>query len=155
MEAIVLLGCKLGPQGTRGGAAGRRCERAARAWHAGLAPLVVCCGGRRWDGVCEATALRDGLVERGVPAAAVRRECRSLTTAENARHAAQLLLPGGARSIGLVTCDFHMARALLAFRACGLDPVALPAPSPPLSPLRLASRTLVERGRRIYYALML
>ncbi|HSC89539.1 MAG TPA: YdcF family protein, partial [Polyangiaceae bacterium] len=56
-------------------------------------------------------------------------ELDSLTTKQNAACAAQLLLPRGLRRIGLVTCDFHMARARRCFVRRGFDVEPLPAAS--------------------------
>jgi uncharacterized SAM-binding protein YcdF (DUF218 family) len=48
--------------------------------------------------------------------------------------------------LGLVTCDWHMPRALRLFRRAGFDPVAVPAPAP-AGPLYLTTaRFLRERG---------
>ena len=148
LAALVVLGCRLPGESTRGGgAAMRRAQRAAEAFHAGLAPLVLACGGRRWSGVCEATWLRDGLVARGVPLEAILRECRSLTTAENAHHAAELLAERGARRVGIVTCDWHMRRALACFRAAGLEPASVQASSPAVPAWQRLRRSLAERIR--------
>jgi len=53
-------------------------------------------------------------------------ETAALTTAENARYSAPLLQAAGIRRVLLVTSAVHMRRALRAFRAAGLEPVAAP-----------------------------
>lgn len=72
-----------------------------------------------------ARSLRDDF---GVP---VRwKEDRSRDTWENAAFSAAILKPAGITRVYLVTNFWHMRRALLAFRAAGLDPVAAPVRQP-------------------------
>jgi uncharacterized SAM-binding protein YcdF (DUF218 family) len=145
LDAIVLLGCRIGPFGRPSDTAARRAKRAAEAWHAGLAPWIVVSGGREWHGVAEAEALADYLVGRcEVPADAILRECRSLSTAENARYSARLLRDRGLAEVGVVTSDWHMARALDAFGRAGLGCEPLPSVSPPARRWLRAYRSVRE-----------
>jgi uncharacterized SAM-binding protein YcdF (DUF218 family) len=145
LDAIVLLGCRIGPSGWPSETARRRAERAADAWHQRMAPLVVVSGGRRWHGLTEAEALENYLAERrGVPRTAILRECCSLSTSENARFTARLLRARGLVEIGIVTSDWHIPRAMGAFRRMGLSCQALPAPSPPTRRWLRAYRSVRE-----------
>ncbi len=134
-DALVLLGCRIGPCGRPSSTAACRADRAARAWHDDLAPLVVVSGGRSWHGVTEADALADYLVAFcGLPPGAILRESDSLSTRQNAWYTARLLKRGGWFAdgrLGVVTSDWHMRRALGAFRHVGLRCEPLAAPSPP------------------------
>jgi uncharacterized SAM-binding protein YcdF (DUF218 family) len=94
----------------------------------------------------EAEVLGRALEARGVPASALWLEAESQNTLENARFSARLLVPLGLRRIGLVSCDFHLPRAVWAFRRAGLDPEPLAAPSPPLSAGRRSLRAAREQG---------
>jgi uncharacterized SAM-binding protein YcdF (DUF218 family) len=110
-DALVLLGCPV--RGTPlSGAAARRVERASSAYREGLAPTIVVSGGRSWNGRVEADALADALALRGVPREALLLERESRTTHENAVQTARVLLASGLRSVGVVTCDWHLPRAL-------------------------------------------
>ncbi len=144
-DAIVLLGCRIEPGGRPGPAARRRAARAAAAFRDGVASWVLASGGRRWDGVPEALALRDELARLGVPESAVAVELCSLSTFENARYSAPLLRERAARRVALVTCDWHMPRALASFRVVGVDAFGLAAPSAPLAPHRALARAARER----------
>jgi uncharacterized SAM-binding protein YcdF (DUF218 family) len=130
--AIVVLGCTLrwDQAGELVGAAARRVEMAAAAANADDAALVVATGGRVWQGVVEADAMRDALARLGVPPGRVLRERCSYSTRDNARFTAALLARAGVPRASLVTCDWHQARALALFRAQGLDAKAIPVPSP-------------------------
>jgi uncharacterized SAM-binding protein YcdF (DUF218 family) len=144
-DALVLLGCPV-----RAGAlpppAARRVARAVLAYEAGLSTRVVVSGGRIWDGRVEAEALAAELVRRGVPERALLLERASRSTRQNARYTERLVTPLGIRRVGLVTCDFHAARALFCFRRVGLEAEAVTAASPPLPFRRRTLRQLRELG---------
>jgi uncharacterized SAM-binding protein YcdF (DUF218 family) len=144
-HAIVLLGCRIEAGGRPGAAAQRRADAAARAWHDGVAKLVVASGGRRWREISEAEALAEALVGAGVAPDAIVRELCSLSTRENALYSARILRARGARRVAVVTCDWHLPRALVCFRAAGLDAIGIPAQSPPAGLATRARRALGER----------
>lgn len=152
---LVVLGCRPGRGGALEGAAKRRVEAAAGVYRAMPArTVVVCTGGRAWDGVVEADAFARGLEERGVPAAAIVRERCSMTTVDNARFAHAVF--ARRRSSGhlpteviVVTCEWHLPRATRHFRAAGLSVVGVPAALPPSRiprPLRDRYYALRERA---------
>jgi uncharacterized SAM-binding protein YcdF (DUF218 family) len=142
-DAIVVLGCRIAPSGrlapaeggtlapaegsTLGAPAARRAATGASAFFAGIASRIVVSGGRRWGSQSEARALRRALLLAGVPAAAVVEELCSLSTYENAVFSAAVMARMGARRAAVVTCPWHMARALGSFRAAGVDAEPLPA----------------------------
>jgi uncharacterized SAM-binding protein YcdF (DUF218 family) len=111
-----------------------------------MSPCVVVSGGRVSAGVVEADALATELERAGVPRSALLLERASRTTLDNARLTAPLLAEIGAHRIGLVSCDWHLARALWCFRRAGVSVEAVPAPSPPVSALRRGLRGVKEQG---------
>jgi uncharacterized SAM-binding protein YcdF (DUF218 family) len=142
-DAIVILACRVGPGGYLSPAAHRRVHRGAELFTEGVASSIVVSGGRRWHGVPEAAAFATRLAELGVPAQAVDRELWSLSTCENARYTARLLRARGQRRVALVTCDWHMPRAVASFTLAGLAPLAFPVAAPhgrPLHRSRLRER---------------
>jgi len=142
--SLVLLGCRLGNRGALSPTGVRRAARALEAFRVGLSPHILACGGKAWSGVRETDALCQFLAESGVPDGALEREVWSRTTRQNAHFAAKMLLPRGLRRVGLVTCDWHMARALCCFRGAGFDPSPLPAESPPVHGWPALSRAVRE-----------
>lgn len=78
-------------------------------------------GQRRSEGELMAQSLREDF---GVPTRWT--ESRAHSTEENAALTAALLTPLGIKEIYLVSHAWHMPRALAAFRAAGLAPVAAP-----------------------------
>jgi uncharacterized SAM-binding protein YcdF (DUF218 family) len=140
-DAIVVLGCRVLPSGRLTTAAARRAQTAAEAFSKGLAPHIVTSGGRRWGAQIEAEALRRELVRAGVPEGAVTCELWSLTTHENAVFSASVLRRIEAERVFVVTCVWHMARALQNFRAAGVDALPLPSAGVRAGPLRTAYRS--------------
>lgn len=104
-DAIVVLG----------GHSVERAPVAAALYRAGRAPLVMASG----DVDCGEVAgyLQDG----GVPKAAIRVECTSGSTAENAAFSLDMLRPYGVGRIIVVTSWAHTLRAGLCFRAAADD----------------------------------
>jgi uncharacterized SAM-binding protein YcdF (DUF218 family) len=126
-DAIVVLGCRVLPSGRPTTAAARRAAKAAEAYLEGIAPHVIASGGRRWGALIEADMLRRELLRAGVPDSAVTRELWSLTTHENAIFSAELLRRLGAERVAVVTCEWHVGRAIANFRAAGVDAWPLPS----------------------------
>ena len=89
------------------------------------------------------------LARRGVPEAALLLERSSLVALAKTRpfYRAQLL---EARSVsprvGIVSCDWHLRRALLWFRRAGLEAEPVPAAAPALPFTRRTLRQLREQG---------
>lgn len=132
-KALVVLGCRIAwtGNGRLAGAGGRRVRAAAETFHQEKCTLLVASGGRAWNGVVEADAMRDALVRLGVPTACVLCERCSLTTRGNAQFTSALLSRMGIDRALLVTCDWHMSRARALFLGYGLAVEVAPAVSPP------------------------
>lgn len=82
--------------------------------------MIVACGGRAWDGRVEADELARLLAEGDVPADVIVRERCSLDTRDNARFAAEMLRRRGIDEVVVVTCSWHLPRAVRLFRDAGL-----------------------------------
>lgn len=156
-DAIVVLGCPVLEGGRPGAAAERRVHRAAGAFHAfhaagpgDRALLVVASGGRRWYGEAEADVIALRLVSLGVPESHIVRELCSLSTLENAAYSAEILRANGRLRPAIVTCDWHVPRALACFEWMGFAPTALPAVSPRRAPAATIVRNIRERVRRLF-----
>jgi uncharacterized SAM-binding protein YcdF (DUF218 family) len=145
-DAIVVLGCRVLVCGRLTAAAEGRASAAAAAYRAGMAPRIVASGGRRWGSQIESVALKQSMVAQGVPEGAIVAELWSLTTYENAIFSAAMLRKAGARRALIVTCAWHLPRALMSFRSAGIDAAAWPREAAERNLARSGAETL----RRLY-----
>jgi uncharacterized SAM-binding protein YcdF (DUF218 family) len=123
VDAIVVLGAPLRPDGSLGAVLAERVEAGVALWARGVAPLLCLTGGRTRGGdVAEAQAMADAALAAGVPRAALVVETASRNTYENARNLAAILRPTGARprtAVVIVTQPFHLLRARMHFARFG------------------------------------
>jgi uncharacterized SAM-binding protein YcdF (DUF218 family) len=122
---IIVLGAGLDLHDRLTSASQERVVAAAELWHRGGAPRVVTTGGKtRGAARSEAEVMAEELITRGVPPSAITCEQASLTTRDNARRCAELLLPAGAPAlpVWLVTQPFHGRRARWLFGRAGFLP---------------------------------
>lgn len=119
-DAILLLGLRLNPDGSAQEEMLLRAKKAAELWRAGVAPVIVACGGPTGgSGRTEAEVLKEELVSFGVDADAVLLEDRSMITTENIVNA-RAILGADKRNVALVTSDYHVLRSRLICRRLGL-----------------------------------
>lgn len=132
VDSIVVLGGAIYPR-KRGDARGRlhrgsdRLREAALLFHAGCAPRVlISAGGSPDDSGMgrEARAIRELMLEFGLPASALIFEDQSRSTEENARYSALMIGSAETRTrILLVTSAWHLRRAVPLFERQGFDVV--------------------------------
>ena len=103
-----------------------RLLHAARLYRYQKAPVVLAVGGAEIDEP-EAYAMRDLLVEWGVPSTAILIETNSLNTYQNANNIKPILQSHNLNKILLVTSAIHMPRALATFYAAGINVIPSPA----------------------------
>ena len=112
-DCIVVLGAHVWMDGHLSDALRYRCEKALEAWHEGLAPAIIVCGGQGADEPStEAEAMRDWLTARGVPEAAILMDAVSVNTRENLANAHALMKAGGFQTALICTNSYHVRRAL-------------------------------------------
>ena len=81
----------------------------------------------------------------GVPAASIVRERCSFDTHQNALYSSAILMRRGLDRVRLVTCEWHLPRALAAFAHAGIEARGVPVPEPAgRSRMRVAVRAARE-----------
>ena len=129
-DAIVLLGGALGESAVQAAGtvedvneADDRLFHAARLYKAAKAAKIIVSGGNVTGATPEAERMTASLVALGVPESAIVLETYSRNTQENALYTQTILAEHGAERVLLVTSAFHMRRALMMFRAIGVEAV--------------------------------
>ncbi|NLV80303.1 MAG: YdcF family protein [Rhodococcus sp.] len=113
---LVVLGAGLTDDGQIRPVLEQRLEAALAAAQRYTASPIVVTGGVPRNGVTEAEAMKDWLVEHGVAGERIVEESESASTVENASFTNELLLERGATGAVLVTTPDHLERAMINFR---------------------------------------
>ncbi|HEY3814995.1 MAG TPA: YdcF family protein [Caulobacteraceae bacterium] len=119
----VVLGSKVYPSGRPSPSLKARLDEALSVWHKGEVKNLLVSGGVGKEGFDESLVMRDYLVARGVPAAAIVTDGHGDNTLLTARHTAALMRERHWTSAFVITQYFHVPRARLAMKKCGV-PVA-------------------------------
>ena len=131
-DAIIVLGAQVKPDRTLSVQLTWRMDAAAEAYEKKNVPIVVC-GAQGPDEPCaEAEAMKEYLLEKGIPEALILEDPESFNTNENLENARHLLetYPDVKRVL-IVTSDYHVPRSMaiaqdLGFEAEGLGAKCLP-----------------------------
>lgn len=114
-DVVVVLGCRVRPDGTPSATLVRRTELGARLVKEGRAPRLVLSGGKVGSDTTEASAALPHALAAGVARDAILLEERSRTTDENAAEVAKLLGDSELRVL-VVTDAYHVLRSVRLFR---------------------------------------
>lgn len=127
-DVIVVLGAGLLRDGRPGPALTRRSLHAAELWRAGIAPYIICTGGKAESRPrSEAAACREILLAKQAPARLIRLEEQSRSTEENAIYSRRILDGMGMNDAVLVSDSYHMLRASWLFQMQGISAYRSPA----------------------------
>ena len=134
-DVAVILGANVLEGGVPSQALVRRIEHGIRLFKAGRVGHLLVTGGVVKAPPAEAEMMKRLAVDAGVPEAAITVEGQARNTLENAAYAAEILRDKGWAKIVIVTDRFHMIRALMTFRAFGVE---ARGSAPPVRQLSLA-----------------
>ena len=119
LDAILVLGAYVKPDGRPSGALEHRIDLAAEYLNANPDTVAIATGGKGADEpISEAACIRDALIARGVDPARILMEDQATDTVQN-MVLSKALLPGPDAKCGLVTNNFHVARSLLLAKKAG------------------------------------
>lgn len=116
--ALVLGASPIGPEGGPNVYFERRLDAAADLWRAGKAKYLLVSGDNSRPDYDEPTAMRAGLIKRGVPAEAIYRDFAGVRTWDSVQRAQEIF---GQKRLIIVSQRFHLARAIFLARADGTD----------------------------------
>jgi uncharacterized SAM-binding protein YcdF (DUF218 family) len=111
-DVIIVLGAGLRRDNTPGPALTRRTLHAAKLWQQGLAPIIICTGGKPGNRTrAEADACAELLRGEGIPAEAILLDDQSRSTEENALYTKAIMDGQGWHTAIIVSDSYHLFRA--------------------------------------------
>jgi len=116
--ALVLGASPIGPEGGPNRYLAYRLDAAAVLWKAGKAKTLLVSGARTGESYDEPAAMEAGLIERGVPAAAIERDNEGFRTRASVLRARDVR---GQSKLLIVTQRFHVGRALYIAHQAGIE----------------------------------
>jgi SanA protein len=122
--ALVLGAAPIGPEGGPNRYFEYRLDAAAALWRAGKVKYLLASGDRRGADYDEPTAMRTGLIARGVPPQAIYRDFAGVRTRDSVLRARSVF---GQHRLIIVSQDFHAARAVFLARREGVEAWGLAA----------------------------
>ncbi|MBQ7295330.1 MAG: YdcF family protein [Clostridia bacterium] len=131
-DVLLILGCRVKgdtPEETLQ----MRINKAAEYLKDNKNVVAIACGGIVHDDQTksEAQAIFEGLTQRGVEAERIILEDKSTTTKENFINAKKIIdSMGDNLSVAMLSSEFHLLRAELLAKKCGLNVTTVAAPSP-------------------------
>ncbi len=131
-DVLLILGCRVKgdtPEETLQ----MRINKAAEYLNNNKNVVAIACGGIVHDDQTksEAQAIFEGLTQKGVEAGRIILEDKSTTTKENFLNAKKIIENMGENlKVAMLSSEFHLMRAGLLAKKCGLDVTTLAAPSP-------------------------
>ena len=142
-DVIVVLGAAVWPGGQPSPTLQRRVMHAVDLLQRGYAGYLLVTGGVGKYPPAEAEVMQRLALAHGIPSKNILCEDQATSTFASALRCCDLLRQRGWSRVLVVTDRYHLPRALLAFRSCGLYAVGSAAPGTPARRLR----------RRWYYYL--
>lgn len=130
-DVIIVLGARVRPDGTLSNSLEYRLETALQAYEQGMADYLIVCGAQGKDEPCtEARAMKDYLVEKGVPESCVYLDEESFNTRQNIENARAIMQEQGFESAIVVTNAYHVARAKALCADLGIEALGAAAKMP-------------------------
>lgn len=127
VDATVVLGARVYPDGTPSPALQDRLDTAIRFYEEGFTPILIVSGGIDDDGINEAEAMRNYAIAHGVDPAHIIIDEHGDTTELTAQNTVAMLQAAGFSRIAAVSNFYHLARIKMLYLAAGMDVVTIPS----------------------------
>lgn len=145
-HVLLILGCRVRgdkPEETLQ----MRIEAAAEYLKNNKDVIAIACGGIVHDDQTksEAQAISEGLTAKGIGIERIILEDKSTTTRENFLNAMEIMdkMSEEKLKVAMLSSEFHLLRASLLAKKCGLEVTTVPAPSPKKQKLKNYARELI------------
>lgn len=123
-ETIIVLGASVLSDGTPSGILQARLDCAAQLYFDGAAPTIIVSGDNQEDTYNEVVAMKNYLIEKGVPSSAIFCDHLGVDTYSSMYRARNVF---GVNSAIVVTQAYHLPRALFAAQGLGISAVGVDA----------------------------
>ncbi len=118
MDCVLVLGCKVGTNGTPSHMLEDRLRRGVALYDLGAAPKLLMSGDHGTEEYDEVDAMKHYAVDAGIPSRDVFMDHAGFSTYESVYRAKEIF---GAKRIVIVTQEYHLYRALMIARRMGLE----------------------------------
>lgn len=125
-DAMIVLGAQLNSDGKPKEQLEWRLSAALDVYKVKRTPIVVTGAQGADEPRTEASAMREWLIERGIPQEDIRMDETSMNTKENVENAMRYI--PGVKDVLIVTSDYHLPRAMQVARDLGLNPSGIGSP---------------------------
>lgn len=150
-DVIIVLGARVMPDGELSTTLDFRIGTAYDVYAQGYSQNLIVCGAQGGDEpVTEAQAMKEYLLERGVPEENIFLEDQSLNTMQNLTNAKMIMEREGFKTAMIVTSNYHVERAVRLCKDAGIDATGVNAPGPLYWHNRMKAR-IRESMSWIYY----
>lgn len=122
-DVALVLGNEVYSDGTVAPRLAGRLDQALVLYNEGMCGRVIVSGGLGASGFDEATAMRNYLLERGVPAGDIVSDSDGVNTRASADFTVRYLRTNGLDSVLVVTQFFHIPRAVMTLKSYGIPEV--------------------------------
>ncbi|HHW23481.1 MAG TPA: YdcF family protein [Clostridiaceae bacterium] len=133
VDTVIVLGCGIWPDGRPTLALAMRLDKAVEYYMDNPHVNIIVSGGQGAnEPYPEAVAMKEYLVNKGIPEEKILNENKSTSTRENFEFSRKMMnVPDGEiKKIIFITSDFHIFRARILARRFGFDAYAIAAPTP-------------------------
>ncbi len=121
-DVAVIFGSALDDDGAPKPVLAARLDVGVRCYRSGRCPAILVSGAIDGPGLNEASAMRDYLVARGVPADRIAVDDQGDNTLATAQHTLAYMRAHRMSRVLIVSQYYHLARARLAFERVGIEP---------------------------------
>ena len=122
-DVAIVFGSKVNPDGTLSTRLAARLNKSIELYRQNMFSHIIVSGGTGKEGVDEAVAMKTYLLAHQIPAAAIFTDNHGNNTEATAKNSLSLMRAHGFKSALIISQYFHISRAHLALKQCGISPL--------------------------------
>lgn len=123
-DVAIILGSKVNADGSVSARLAARLNKGIELYKKGVFPYIIVSGGVGTNGLDQATIMKAYLVAHQIPANVIIADNKGKNTQATAGNSVVLMRNYNFKNVLLISQYYHISRARLAFKHCGITPVA-------------------------------